>query len=160
MAGVCLRTQEPPPPGATEDESPGAHRHRECSPDIRLWLPLRRGEEATLTPHPFCIDCGAVRNLSLPQGRPLGYYLSALATLKQRLGRSPLYPKLVQAHTHLIAERLSSRLEFEDRYATPGEAQMEAFVEVVRSVRPDLGRDDILEVVVPPRRVRRPRPEA
>jgi len=94
--------------------------------------------------HSYCLGCGTVRDLTWPRSRPLGYYLSAVDALKQYLDRSPLDRKLVQVQSHLIARRLSARREFEDPYGTPGQAQLDAYVDVVRSVRSDLDEELIL----------------
>ena len=126
---------------------PFAHGHRDCGSRDRRWLPREPRAESTAAPHPFCIQCGTVKDLTLPRAKPLGYYLSGVAHLSEHLERSPLHPKLVQVHRHLITSRLAARPEFEDPYGTPGQAQLEAYVQVVHSVRPDLDEDLIFRLL-------------
>lgn len=130
---------------AVEEGAP--HGHRECSSRERVWLAREHGAPSTVAKHPYCVGCGTVRNLTWPQARPLGYYLTGVATLKEYLERSPLRPKLAQVQTHLITTQLASRLEFGDPYGTPGQAQREAYVRVIRSVRSDLDEELILRLL-------------
>jgi len=120
------------------------HRHEDCGPRQRVWLPKDRGAESSATRHPYCIICGTVKDLSLPRAKPLAYYLGGLASLKRHLEAAEGGPKLAQVQSHIIAVRLAARPEFEDPYATPGRMQLTAFVDVVRSVRPDLDEETIL----------------
>jgi hypothetical protein len=57
------------------------HRHLDCGPRERLWLPKERGAEASAARHPYCVACGTVKSLALPRAKPLGYYVSGLARL-------------------------------------------------------------------------------
>ena len=128
-------------------EERARHAHRECSSRDRVWLAREHEAPSSLAKHPYCVGCGTVRNLTWPQARPLGYYLTGVATLKVYLERSPLRTKLAQVQTHLITTQLTSRLEFEDPYGTPGQAQREAYVRVIRSVRSDLDEELILRLL-------------
>lgn len=125
----------------------GNHEHVDCGHRERVWLPKEVRAEATLARHPFCVECGTVKNLSLPRGRPIGHYLSGLAGLRAYLERSSDHAKLAQVQSHLIAGRMLARKEFEDPYGTPGEAQLSAYVDIVRSVRPELEQELILKLL-------------
>jgi len=96
-----------------------------------------------------------VRNLTWPRARPLGYYLEGVATLKEYLDHDRPRTKLAQVQSHLITTRLKSRPEFEDPYGTPGQAQLEVYTNVIRSVRPDLEEELILRLLPGPRDHRR-----
>ena len=135
---------------------PPVHIHTDCGSRERLWLPKSHRVTATTARHPFCLDCGTVKNLTMPHAKPLGYYLDGLANLKESLERSLIHSKLVQVQRHLIAEKLRTRSEFEDPYGTPGSVQQEAYVEIVLSVRPDLDEELILRMLPDRRRRRRP----
>ena len=126
---------------------PPVHRHTDCGSRDRLWLAREPRSESTAAPHPFCIHCGTVKDLTLPRAKPLGYYLSGVAHLAEHLERSNLHAKLAQVHRHLMTSRLATRPEFEDPYGTPGQAQLETYVQVVHSVRPDLDEDMILRLL-------------
>ena len=134
---------------AVSVEGPGrlAHGHRDCGPRDRVWLAREPRAQATAAPHPFCIECGTVRDLTFPRAKSLGYYLSAVGRLSQYLERSMAHAKLAQVHRHLMASRLAARPEFEDSYGTPGQAQLEAYIHIVQSIRPDLEEDLILRLL-------------
>ncbi len=136
-------------------EGSPAHIHSDCGSRERLWLPAERRAAATAIRHPFCLECGEVKNLTMPHAKPLGYYLDGLAHLKESLEHSVTHDRLVQVQTHLIAQRLRTRPEFEDSYGTPGSVQLEAYVRTVLSIRPDLDEDLILRMLPDRRRSRR-----
>ena len=129
-----------------ESEKP-SHSHRDCSGRERVWLEKEQRAAASATRHPFCVICGTVRDLGWPKAKPLGYYLNGVAALKEYLERSSPGPKLAQVQSHLITTRLAKRPEFEDPYGTPGHAQLEAYVDIVRSVRKDLDDELILRLL-------------
>ena len=82
-----------------------------------------------------------------PRGKPLGYYRSGVASLKKHLEHSANHPKLVQVQSHLITKHLEARPEFKNPRSTPLQAQLEAYVDVVRSVRADLEKKLILRLL-------------
>jgi hypothetical protein len=92
----------------------------------------------------------------MPHAKPLGYYLDGLANLKESLEHSAGHEKLVQVHSHLIAQRLRTRREFEDPYGTPGNVQLATYVSTVLAIRPDLDEELILRMLPDRRRRRRP----
>jgi hypothetical protein len=133
----------------------GGHGHRDCGARDRVWLNREYRAPATAARHPYCVVCGTVRSLSWPPARPLGFFQSGLAALKDYLERAGPGLKLAQVQSHLLANRLAARPEFEDPYGTPGEVQLHTYVEVVRSVRPDLDEELILRLLPGVRRRRR-----
>ena len=134
---------------ATEGTS---HAHQDCRSRERVWLAKDHMVSATAARHPYCVACGTVRNLTWPRARPIGYFLSGLGTLKEYLDHESLRPKLAQVQSHLIARRLAARREFEDPYGTPGQVQLDTYVDVVRSIRSDLDEELILRLLPGPRR--------
>lgn len=128
-----------------------SHTHQDCSARERLWLSREPHAAATAVRHPYCTDCGTVRNIEFPRAKPLGHYLRGVAALKDYLDRTILHPKLAQVQSHQITCRLEARPEFEDPYGTPAWAQLSAYVEVVRRVRPDLDEDLIVRLLPTPR---------
>ncbi len=137
---------------AGEKAPGGTHEHHDCGPRERLWLPRDLRAEGSAARHPYCTHCGAVRDLALPRAKPLGYYLGGLARLKSYLEHSALHPKLAQVQSHLMTSRLGTRPEFEDAYGTPGRAQLQAYVETVRSIRPDLAEELLFRLLPGTRR--------
>jgi hypothetical protein len=133
--------------GAATPAMAAIHHHEDCGSRERLWLPKERGAEASAARHPYCVACGTVKSLALPRAKPLGYYLSGLASLKRYLDSADRGPKLAQVQSHLIATRLAARPEFADPYGTPGPAQIEAYARIVRQVRPDLDEEVVLRLL-------------
>ena len=84
------------------------------------------------------------------QAQPLGYYQKGISNLKAYLEGSPDHAKLVRVQSHLISNRLASRPEFKDPRRVWGVDQRAAYVEVVRSVRPDLDEELILRLLPKP----------
>ena len=142
-----LSVRDPAPSGTR-------HEHTECGRRERVWLPREQGSIASAALHPYCVRCGTVKDLTLPRARPLGFYLAGLAALRASPERSTLHPKLAQVQTHLIARRLAACGEFDDPYGTPGHVQLGVYVDIVRSVRPDLD-DELILRMLPRLRTRR-----
>jgi len=132
------------------------HMHSDCGSRERLWLPIRHEAAATAERHPYCLDCGTVKDLNLPHAKPLGYYLDGLANLKESLEHSVGHNKLAQVQSHLIAQKLKARSEFEDPYGTPGHVQLATYVTAVLAIRPDLDEEWILRMLPDRRRRRKP----
>jgi hypothetical protein len=126
------------------------HAHHECGSRERLWLAKEYESPASTVRHPYCVTCGTVRNLTWPKARALGHYLAGVAALKEYLDRDPLQTKLARVQSHLITTRLAARPEFEDPYGTPGQAQLDVYIHIIRSVRPDLDEDLLLHLLPHP----------
>ena len=135
------------PDGGVDASRSLVHEHEECGSRERLWLDRERRSPASAALHPYCVRCGTVKDLTLPRARPLGFYLAGLAHLRDCLERSTLHTKLAQVQSHLISKRLAASGEFEDPYGTPGQLQLEAYVDAVRSVRPDLDEELVLRML-------------
>ena len=76
-----------------------------------------------LKPHPYCLDCGLIKNLSSDKPHNLGYYMNIISKL------SKLY-KIAQVQMRLIS------LEFErqglnDSYGMERLQQEKLFIDIV-----------------------------
>jgi hypothetical protein len=101
--------------------------HKSCGGSEKVWLPyFYRGRERGLKPHPFCADCGLVKNLSSERPRDLGYYMNVLSVLGQSY-------KIVQVQKHLVAMEMD-RLALEDGYGMDRKMQEKLFVEIVTRI--------------------------
>ncbi len=124
-----------------------AEQHVDCPPDQRKWLEVRVDEAATMKPHAYCVICGRVKNLDGPRAKRLGFYLSALAALKEYLGRSAKYGKMTQTQSRLITKALEGLEQFEDPYGLSLDVQVHCYLDVVRSVCPDLDDELVLRLM-------------
>jgi hypothetical protein len=101
--------------------------HKSCGGSEKVWLPyFYRGRERGLKPHPFCADCGLVKNLSSERPRDVGYYMNVLSVLGQRY-------KVVQVQKHLVAMEME-RLALDDGYGMDRKMQEKLFVEIVTRI--------------------------
>lgn len=98
--------------------------HESCGSGEKVWLPYYfRGRERGLKPHPYCILCGEVKNLSIEKPRELGYYMNILASLGKRY-------KIAKVQIRLIALDME-REELTDAYGLDRYQQEKLFVDIV-----------------------------
>jgi hypothetical protein len=98
--------------------------HKNCGSSEKVWLPyFFEGRERGLKPHPYCADCGLVKNLSSQRPRDLGYYMNIVGELSKRF-------KITQIQTRLIALELDKQ-ELDDSYGLDKQQQEKLFVSIV-----------------------------
>ncbi|MBS3781581.1 MAG: hypothetical protein KGY66_03755 [Candidatus Thermoplasmatota archaeon] len=106
------------------------------------WLPLlRRDTELTLSLHPYCENCGLVRNVGPDRPRKLGYYVDKLSELENYLKNEDSKKgknKLTEVHKRLIVKEMEEEKVFNDLYGVLASTQEEKFVEILKKYRPDL----------------------
>lgn len=102
----------------------------ECShvsSSAKVWLP--RLDNHLTIPHPYCRNCGTVKNVSGDNAKGLGYYVNALQEIKGHLKRKG--GKLTQVQTRLITKELEKNEHFKDTYGTTGMTQKRVFINAV-----------------------------
>ena len=66
--------------------------HRNCGAQEKVWLPyFYKGREGgSNTEHPYCAECGPVKNLSSERPRQIGYSINLIAKLgiRYKIGSS------------------------------------------------------------------------
>ena len=99
-----------------------AHRkHESCGAAEKVWLPYEfEGRSKGLKPHPYCIHCGVVKNISSDRAKPMGYYTNKLA-------RMPI----TKVQMRLIIKELEN-MDFDDVYSMTGSKQGKVFSSVVQ----------------------------
>jgi hypothetical protein len=125
----------------------GEHEHEDCPHTEMEWLPPSspRVERVPVQHKPFCEQCGLVKNIGSDRARKLGFFTTALGTLRARIDRERdrsvfSIGKLTEAQVHLIIKRLEAVEGFDDPYAMTFSAQLDIFERSVKSVRPDIPR--------------------
>ncbi|MGA9097670.1 MAG: hypothetical protein WB392_01920 [Methanotrichaceae archaeon] len=99
--------------------------HRSCSSVERVWLPYYYdGRERGLKLHPYCVDCGLIKNLSSNKPRTIGYYLNILSELGK------LY-KIAQVQIRLVVHEFEGQ-ELDDSYGMDRLQQEKLFIDIVR----------------------------
>jgi len=95
-------------------------KHESCGAGEKVWLPYEfEGRSRGLKPHPYCIHCGVVKNISPDRAKPLGYYVNELAKMP-----------ITKVQMRLIIKELEA-LGFDDTYSMTGSAQEEIFRRVI-----------------------------
>lgn len=98
--------------------------HKNCGNSEKVWLPYYyEGRERGLKPHPYCAECGLVKNLSSERPRDLGYYMNLLAALGKQI-------KITQIQTRLIVLEMQRQV-LDDSYGLDRHQQEKLFVEIV-----------------------------
>ncbi len=105
----------------------GECEHKSCGSSEKVWLPYSfEGRERGLKPHPFCTDCGLVKNLSSERPREVGYYMNVIASLGKRY-------KVAQVQMRLIAQEMEKE-RLDDAYGMDRQQQEKLFLNIVKRV--------------------------
>jgi len=83
-----------------------------------------QGRELGLKPHPYCSECGVIKNLSPERPREIGYYMNVLVSLNKDY-------KIAQVQKRLVALEMQ-KLELDDSYSLDRHQQEELFIDIVR----------------------------
>ena len=101
--------------------------HENCGSADKVWLPYEvDGLNKGLKPHPYCVRCGTVKNISSDRARSIGYYINVLARIGRRTGC------ITKVQMRLIAKELEGIDGFDDSYSMTGHAQKNIFINVVK----------------------------
>ncbi len=93
----------------------------------KIWLPYYfEGRERGLKPHPYCTECGLIKNLSSDKPRSQGYFMNLIAELGER-------HKIAQIQTRLIALEME-KLELDDKFGMNRQQQEDLFVEITTRI--------------------------
>jgi len=96
-------------------------KHESCGAGEKVWLPFDfEGRNRGLKPHPYCIHCGVVKNISPDRAKPIGYYVNELAKML-----------ITKVQMRLIIKELEN-MGFDDAYSMTKSAQEEIFRSVIR----------------------------
>src|SRR3989304_5719732 len=96
--------------------------HQSCGGKEKVWLPhISREEDHGLRSHPYCIHCGAIKNISSDKPRKIGHYLNVLSEIRKNF-------RISDAQISLIVNDLNSKEDFEDPYWTTGLSQEKMFL--------------------------------
>ena len=93
----------------------------------KIWLPYYfEGRERGLKPHPYCTECGLIKNLSSEKPRSLGYFMNMIAELGCRY-------KIAKVQIRLIALEME-RLQMDDKFGMDRKQQEDLFVEITTRI--------------------------
>jgi hypothetical protein len=93
----------------------------------KVWLPYYyEGRDRGLKPHPYCMECGLIKNLSSEKPRGLGFFMNVIAALGKR-------HKIAQVQIRLIALEME-RLSLEDKFGMDRLQQETLFIEITTRI--------------------------
>jgi len=99
--------------------------HVSCGSKEKVWMPYYyQGRERGLKPHPYCAECGLIKNLSSEKPRRIGFYVNIITSLKEDF-------RMAQAQIRLMALDME-KFEFDDHYGMDRHQQEELFIEIVQ----------------------------
>jgi hypothetical protein len=108
---------------SNEKTSDGVCNHRAGR---KIWLDTQTGG---LKLHPYCVNCGTIKNVSSDRGKKMGYFIRALSDLRKVLEMRGY--KVSDAQIRLISKELSEYDGFDDLWWITFSKQKEIFVNVV-----------------------------
>lgn len=102
--------------------------HRDCGNTEKVWLPyVVREHSYALISHPFCTECGMVKNLSPDRAMGIGYFINVLSRIDKYLkipGSS--------VRMRLVVKELERIEDFEDKYSMSKFTQEKVFISVIK----------------------------
>ncbi|MDF1558460.1 MAG: hypothetical protein P1P80_09875 [ANME-2 cluster archaeon] len=101
--------------------------HESCGNIDKVWLPFVVNDKMCgLKAHPYCVQCGAVKNISTDRPIKAAYYINSLSKIDKRV------VKLTKVQIRLIVKELEGIKDFEDAYSMTRQAQEKAFINIVQ----------------------------
>jgi hypothetical protein len=102
--------------------------HHDCGNSEKVWLPYVVGEHSyALISHPFCTECGMVKNISPDRAVGIGYFINVLSRIDEHLkipGSS--------VRMRLAVKDLEKIEDFEDKYSMSKFAQERVFISIIK----------------------------
>ena len=93
----------------------------------KIWLPYYyEGRDRGLKPHPFCTECGLIKNLSSDRPRSIGYFMNVIAELCEHY-------KIAQVQTRLIVLEMEKQ-SMDDRFGIDRQQQEKLFIEITTRI--------------------------
>ena len=89
------------------------------------WLPVVNHAGADVRPHPWCVHCGVVKNISEDRAYKLGYWMNILSRIADRFS-------LKQVQKRCIANELTRYEGFNDNYFVCGSIQKQIFLNIIK----------------------------
>ena len=93
----------------------------------KIWLPYYyEGRDRGLKPHPYCTECGLIKNLSSERPRGIGYFMNVIAELGEHY-------RIAQVQTRLIALEMEKQ-SMDDSFGIDRQQQEKLFIELTTRI--------------------------
>jgi hypothetical protein len=101
--------------------------HKLSGSKEKVWMPyFSDGRERGLKPHPYCIECGLIKNLSSDRPHSLGFFMNVISELGQHY-------KIAKVQIRLIALEID-RQALEDKFGMDRKQQEELFIDITTRI--------------------------
>lgn len=101
--------------------------HRISGSKEKVWLPYYyEGRDRGLKPHPYCVECGIIKNLSSERPRGIGFFMNVIAELGKR-------HKIAQVQIRLIALEMEKQ-SLDDKFGMDRLQQEKLFIEIITRI--------------------------
>jgi len=101
--------------------------HKISGSKEKIWLPYYfEGRERGLKPHPYCIECGLIKNLSTERLHSIGFFMNSLAELGKRY-------KISKVQTRLIVLEIEKQA-LGDKFGLDRTQQEELFIDIATRI--------------------------
>lgn len=103
------------------------YEHKVSGSKEKVWLPYYfGGRERGLKPHPYCVECGLIKNLSSDRLHSNGFFMNALAEHGKR-------HKIAQVQIRLIVFEMEKQM-LDDQFGLDRQQQEKLFVDIVTRI--------------------------
>ena len=118
-------------------------RHSHISePHSYVWLEREYGQASTMDIHYYCAQCGAVR-VAARHGKPASFFVQGIANMVKYAAIRK--SKITECQARLMARAVVSDPELSDSYSTQIDMQIERYISLVRSFRPEFEEEEIVK---------------
>jgi hypothetical protein len=112
---------------ASDGESMSGCEHKISGSKEKVWLPYYyEGRDRGLKPHPYCMECGLIKNLSSERPRRIGFFMNVISELGKRY-------KVAQVQIRLIAQEMEKQ-SLEDKFGMDRLQQEKLFIEITTRI--------------------------
>lgn len=101
--------------------------HVSCGSNERVWFPfVSKGLSSGLKPHPYCIHCGQIKNISSDKAKNIGYFINILSDIEKN------NKNFTQVQKRLVIKELENIDDFKDVYSMTFSGQEMIFVQILK----------------------------
>lgn len=102
--------------------------HVDCGNIDKVWLPyMIRERPIVLKSHPYCVQCGMVKNIGSDRAKGTGYFINALSHIEKHLNLPGSSIRM-----RLVAKELEKIEDFEDDYSMSKYSQEKIFICIIK----------------------------
>jgi len=101
----------------------GKCEHNVCGRENHVWLPTTKPRYGSIEKHPWCINCGLVKNISDDRPKSIGFWMNILSSIAYD-------HDFKQVQKRLIAKEIDDSDIFHDNFGSFGSDQKDMFIKI------------------------------